>query len=188
MPRNLDPAFAASLTARNVALAFLSMITFASSTQYVWSGVGPLSWGGNTFLGVGSLGYVGAVAGGTEVKATGTQVALSGIDPVFLGEAMADVHLGAPATIWLASFDTSTGRPVMIGAPDVLFAGFVDKPPVAFGVEKIAIALMLEDEMINHERASCRRYTNDDQAVKYPDDTAFLHVEQLNDLALRWGS
>ena len=50
------------------------------------------------------------------------------------------------------------------------------------------IQLALENRMIQLQRPNVLRYTSADQRLRFPTDTAFGWVEQLNDLALIWGS
>jgi hypothetical protein len=185
MPRSLDTNMEAALQLGLICPAILAVLTFRSSTQYVWSGVGPLTWNAMTFLGVGSLGKLGAISEGIEIKADGTSVTLSGIDPTLYGESMDDIQLGASATLYLALLEPTTGA--IIGTPYTLYEGTVDKPTSTAGVGTIAITLALESRMTNLQRGTGRRYTSADQNIAYPSDSGFDWVEQLNDTALRWG-
>ena len=181
--RALDPLMQSALLAGVLVPAFLAQLTFASSTEYVWTGYGPLTYGGNTYQGIGSLAGLGSIKEGTTVQADGTTVSLSGIDPTLYGECMSDIQLGAPATIWFALLNNGQ----VIGTPYRLFQGLVDKPTVTTGADTITISLALENKLVNLQRPSARRYTAADQHMKYSDDTAFNWVEVLNDIALRWG-
>jgi hypothetical protein len=174
-----------ALTSGAVIPAFLVVITFRSMTCYVWSGVGNLVYGGNTYLGVGDLGKIGAISeGGDAISADGTTITLSGIDATLLSETMTDVQIGAPAVISLALFDANRN---ILGTPYPLYVGQVDQPTVEPGLEEFSITVKLENKLINLQRAGSRRYTAADQNLYYPDDCAFNWVEQLNDQALRWG-
>jgi hypothetical protein len=185
MPRNIDPVLLAALSGPNPWPVHLVQLTFRSQTCYAWSGLGTLSWNGNNFLGVGSLGELGDFKEASEVRADGTSVELSGIDPIYLGESLTDIWLGAPAYRWLSA--VTPGTRTLIGTPYLLFAGQVDKPTIYTGPEKMTISLALETRLINHTRAANRRYTaNDQHSNGYPDDTGFNWVERDNDIALRW--
>lgn len=187
MPRNMDNSLLAALSAGYVEPVHLVQLTFFSQTEYIWSGTGDLAWNGNAFKGVGSLGELGDVTESTEVKASGTSVRLSGIDPVFLAEALTDIWLGGPAYRWLGA--VVPGTRTLIGTPYPLFVGQVDKPKVYNGPEARTIDLALETRFINHARPTNRRYTSADQAaLGYPDDTGFRWVPITSDMALRWGS
>lgn len=185
MSRSLDTNLAAALSYGLVIPVLLAQLTFKSSTQYVWTGVGNLTYNAQTYIGVGSLGKMGAVTEGIEVKADGTSITLSGIDPTLLNDSMTDIQPGAPASI---SLGLLTQNGVLIGAPYQLFAGTMDQPTVSVGAETISITIALENRMIDLSRPSMRRYTSADQRLYYPTDSAFGWVEQLNDLALIWGS
>jgi len=153
--RNLNPTYASGLAAGTIMPIRLVMLTFKSAVKYVWSGVGPLSWNGNTFVGVGSLGQVGAITESTGVEANGTTVSLSGIDIALLSECLTDIQLGAPARIWRGLW----GSAGLYGTPYQVFRGYVDKPAFDISGETLAITLSLESRIGNMNRASYRRYT-----------------------------
>lgn len=158
-----------------------------------WTTFGPFGYygfyyriinGGSTYLGVGSLGSIGDINEGVEVKADGTTVTLSGIDPTLLNDCLADIQLGAPATLWFALFSNGA----IVGKPYPLFVGTVDRPTIPIGSDTISITLALENRMANLQRPSNRRYTAGDQMYYYPTDSGFNWIETLNDVSLVWGS
>ena len=185
MSRALDPALAAAFASGEIAPFFMAQLTFKSQTQFVWTGVGNLIWGGQTFVGLGSLAKIGTIQEGTDVHAYGTTVTLSGIDPVLLGECMTDMQPGAPATLWVGTLSNSG---TIIGSPYRVFSGAMDQPTVSVGVDTISITLALETKMLDLSRASNRRYTSADQRHYFPTDSGFQFVEPLNDQADVWGT
>lgn len=184
MPRQLNGTMQLALYSGLITPFFAAMLTFKSSTQYVWSGVGNLIWNSQTFVGVGSLAKVGTIQEGTDVQAYGTTVSLSGIDPVLLNECMTDMQPGAPVTLWFGLLSNG----VVVGTPYQIFSGTMDQPTVSINAETLTITLALENRMLDLSRASNRRYTSADQRLYYPNDSAFGWVEQLSDLALVWGT
>ena len=114
---------------------------------------------------------------------TGTSLSLSGIDSALYAECLTDIQLGAPAVVWIVFLSQGA----VIGTPYRQFSGQVDKPSVNVAGESITISLALENRLTNLQRPSSRRYTSTDQRIKYPDDTGFVWVEPLNDIALIWG-
>jgi hypothetical protein len=175
----------AAITSAAIVPALLFSIAFRSQTSHVWSGVGPFAYGGNTYVGAGSLGKVGIVGESTEVRSDGMTVTLSGIDATLLGECMTDIQIGAPAALYLACLDQNNE---VLGTPYRIFGGTVDKPTFDIGTPTISITLALENRLSDLQRASNRRYTAADQQIQHSTDTAFAWVEQLNDEALRWGN
>jgi hypothetical protein len=184
MPRAIDSSMLGGLLSNAIDPAFLVDLTFTNGPAHVWSGRGDLVWNGATYTGVGSLGAIGDVVEGTDVRADGTTIALSGIDSALMNDCLADIQIGAPATIWFALISAGA----VLGAPYPLFVGVVDKPTIQIGPDTIAISLALESRMAMLQRPTARRYTAADQNVRYPDDSAFNWVEILNDIALRWGN
>lgn len=181
MPRNLDSSFAASLSNPVFRPLILAQLTFRSATRYVHTALGNFVWDSKTFVGIGSLGKVGSITEGVNVRAEGTSVGLSGIDPTLSAECLTDIRLGAPANIWLASLDENMG---LIGTPYLWFSGTVDKPVQTLSADEMQIVLALENKMINLQRPSVQRYTSADQRLRYPTDISMSWVEQLSDLAL----
>ncbi len=184
MSRNISSPMLAELTGNQIAPCFLAIITFRSATEYVWTGPCPLTWNGNTFTGIGSLGKISPVAEGVDINAEGMTLSLSGIDPALLAESVTDVQVGAPVTVYFALVDGSLN---IIGTPYPLFVGQVDQPSITPGTEDITISLKCESRLSDLQRANQRRYTSADQRLYYPDDIGFSWVEILNDQALRWG-
>jgi hypothetical protein len=184
MARDLDSLLQSAITSGLIQPAFFCVLTFRSATRYVWSGVGEIVVDAQTYVGVGSLGKIGSVVEGIEVKADGTTLTLSGIDPVLLNESLEDIQPGLPAT--LAFGNMSNG--VLIGRPYQLFAGTMDVPSVTVGTDTISITLALETTMLDLSRPSMRRYTSADQRLYFPTDCGFSWVEPLNDQALGWGT
>lgn len=182
MSRNLPSGMPTQIAATAIRPAILAAITFKSMTSYIWSGVGSLVFGGNTYLGVGSLGKIDRIQEGVDVHAYGTTVMLSGIDPTLLAESLGDIQLGAPAKISLALLDASGNVLNVYGT----FSGVVDKPVISPGLKEVSISLSLETKLSNLSRASNRRYTAGDQNLYFPGDTFFNFVEPLNDQALKW--
>ena len=79
MSRNLDSTLASALSDNLISPVILAALEFQSGTIYVWSGVGTIEFNGNTFIGVGSLGSISPVNEGSDIKADGMTIKLSGI-------------------------------------------------------------------------------------------------------------
>lgn len=182
--RDLPSAMITALTANSVYAAYLLDITFKSGPAYVWSGLGTLNLNGNAYTGVGSLGQIGVIEETSEVRACGTSVTLSGIDPTLRQDCLTDIQIGAPVTLYMATLDPVSKS---ITASYPIFAGTVDKPAHRTTPDSLTIALALESKLYNLQRPTCRRYTAADQRLYYADDIAFNWVEQLNDAAFIWG-
>jgi hypothetical protein len=172
----------ASVQANSVGLCWLVDLQLVSGVEHAWTGIGTLVWNGNSYKGVGSLGGVSDIQEGSEVRADGTSIALSGIDPTLLNESLNDIQVGAPASVWLGIFANGA-----LSAAYKVFGGTVDVPRIGVGPSALTIALALETKLANLGRANNRRYTAADQRRYFPDDSGFNWVEVQNDIALLWG-
>ncbi len=182
MPRDLDPTFGTELVSPFIRPAFFAELTFRSQTSYVWTGVGPYSFNGQTWTGVGDVGSVGTYSEGMDLVASGMTISLSGINNTLLGESMSDIRQGAPAVIYLALLDQNMN---MVGVPTVWFGGLMDKPTANIGTDTSTITIALETNAIRLQQGQRLKYTSAEQRRLFPDDTGFDWVEKLNDQAIK---
>ncbi len=183
--RNLDATLKANLSAPVIEPVLLVMLTFRSTTSYICSAGFNVNFNGQTYLGLGTFGGISSVQEGTEIKADGISLTLSGIDATLLSECESDIQPLAPAKCWFGLM--SQGQ--LVGVPYLFFSGVVDTPTISTTPTTATITLKLESRMALLNRPSQRRYTTADQhANGHPDYTAFFWVEKLNDIALRYGN
>jgi hypothetical protein len=180
--RNLSSAAVGQLTASQLYPALLVDITFLTGVYHAWTGVGNYSCNGNTYIGVGDLGKLGEISEGTDVNANGTSITLSGIDNTLLADALSEVGALLPVTATLAFFTPS----IALVASQVIFQGVVDKPTIKIGTDTSTITLNLETRMLLLQRGTQRMWTQADQALDYPLDTAFRLVSALQNAAYAW--
>ncbi len=185
MERALDPDLLAAFQQGRLRPFVAAMLTFRSKAEYCWSGVGTLSFGGNDYRGVGIWGRVGTVTEGVQVRADGTTVGLTAIDPDIYHECMADIQQGLPAKLYAGAL-TDAGD--IYGIPFCYFSGYVDSSNFELSPETMTITLNLENLMADLQRPVMLRYTRADQALLHPTCSAFDSVEILNDQPLRWGT
>src|ERR1700728_4519175 len=106
MPRaNLDTTLAADMASPNWSPVILASLAFRSQTVKYWNGRGSLTWNSMTFDGIGTLGRIGSIGGGSgDVAETATSVEASGLDANLLGETITDIQIGAPCSLWIGSW------------------------------------------------------------------------------------
>lgn len=131
MPRGLSVDQKAAIAARVSALSYFVHLDLASPTPdiRVWNGVGPITTGGNTYLGVGELGVIDGVAGDRTLKAQQITLALVGVpgdslDSGVVKETRSVRYQGRPLKISLGILNPTTGA--LIGNLVPVWAGFAD--------------------------------------------------------------
>jgi hypothetical protein len=170
--------------------ALFLMATFNSGgtieTVYMWTGLGSITWNGQTWLGLGSLLEVSTAEEGATVEAKGIAFTLSGIDVASLANALQDFQVGLPVQIWLGLFDNSS-PPSLIADPITTWAGKMDQPVLDVGGETASIAINCETRLIEMNCSVERRYTHDDTQLEHPGDLGCSFVNGLQEITVSWG-
>jgi hypothetical protein len=174
----------AALQARTLHPALFVQATFLNGPVYVWSGAGTLSWNGQTWQGVGTLGSVSTIEEGTTVEAKGITISLSGIDNTLLTDVLGNYRLGLPVTVWLGLFDDAHN---LIPDPIISFAGRMDQPTLTVGAETSTLSINCESRLLDMNVPCNRRFTQDDQQIDYPGDRGFEFVNAIQDVTIYWG-
>lgn len=181
----MTEASALQCTARQVRLAFFAELHFASSVEYVWTGVGPIDWNGHTWLGMGNLGQIGVVTEDSQLNAQTFSLTLSGIDRTLLSEALTEVRAGQPVKLSLAFFNEDGS---IIEDPILVFAGRMDQPTITESADTASITIAVENRLADLQRRVERRFTDRDQKLSYPDDNGFRFISWMMDWNGAWGT
>ena len=150
----------------------------------IWSGVGDLTYGGNTYTGVGDLLSISDIRETSDISATGINVVLAGIKSSFIVIAKDHEYQGRPLSVSLGAFD-SVGA--LIADPVIVFSGFMDTMVIAENGEYSTINVSVENKLIAFERSKVRRYTAEDQKIDYPTDKGFEFVTAIVQKQIIWG-
>ncbi len=184
MPRVMTPAMVTALTAPVVRLALLASLQFGDNLVNVWSGLGPVTWGGLTFQGVGSLGAVEGMSEDSTVEAKGVTISLSGIPASMVNEVLEEVRVLGTCNIWLALYDSTL---TLIPTPILSYQGKMDAPEMEDDAKTCTCSINLENVLVDLNRACYRRYTNDDQQLDLAATLTRLSMpSDTVDTGLRW--
>jgi hypothetical protein len=184
MPRNIDPTVLAQLTGPSITLALFVMITFATSTGYIWSGRGNVLFNGQTWTGVGTFLNVSTIEDGNTIDARGISVTLSGIDTTSLNNVMSEYKLGLPAAVYLGVYSNGT----LIDFPSTSWIGRTDQPSLSITGPESTITINCENRLVDMNIPGYRRLTNDDQQMTWPGDLGLSFVSSLLEKQLYWGT
>jgi hypothetical protein len=201
MPRTLTTAMQTALSASVLRCALLVSLQFADNTIYVWSGIGPMTWNGNTYQGVGSLGSISTISEDSTVEAKSVTFELSGIPSSLVSEVLWETRLLYTAQAYFALWDANGN---LIDTPVLSYQGKMDQPTIEDNGQTCTISISTENVLVDLNRACYRRYTNDDQQIDLPEqlkkinsdsdtttiatDTGFRWVAGLQEQITFWGS
>ena len=185
MARDLTSGAITAITSDVVAAALLVSADFDEGEVNVWSGYGDFVYDGKTFSGVGDFGSIGDVEETENIQANGVAYKLSGIPSSLISTALTYEYQGRPIKAWVAFFDVTTNA--LIPNPYELSGARMDTMVIDESNETSTITITAESLLIDLQRPSDRRYTQEDQIEEYSDDVFFEYVPSLIQRDVTWG-
>jgi hypothetical protein len=184
MSRDITSGFQTGITAAVLTPIILIEGYFDSGTMYLWSGVGDLSYGGNTYVGAAGILGVTDVVETSKIEARGASFTMQGIPTSYLSLALSENYQDRAVVQRLALLDSAGA---IISNPYTFFSGKMDVMTIADGGESATITVTAENDLIALKRANERRRTPEDQKLTYAGDTFFDQVARLQELDITWG-
>jgi len=181
--RGATAAVKAELAGRVVAPILFAEIVWQSGVTHVWSGIGDLTWTGETWAGVGEFGGISPIEETLEIRAAGIELWLDGIDAGLLALVLADSSQGDTVKVWLGFLDNAGA---IVLDPLLVFSGWVDQPVIDQTAAGGRIAVKAESELIDLKRPRLRRYSDQDQQLLWPGDLFFEFVAELGEREVKW--
>ena len=155
-------------------------LDFDSGPLYVWSGYGDLVIGAKTYLGAGSLLNISSVTETTEMEAKGATLSMSGIPSSFLSVALQEPYQGRECRIYFGM----TSNP---SAYVEVFSGELDQMNIEESAETAVVSVTAENVLVKLERPVVRRFSDQDQKSRFPNDKGLEYVAGLQDKDILWG-
>lgn len=175
------------------------------NTLRMWTGQGTLVLeDGTEWVGLGNLLDISAIEETAEMAVKGATITLSGVPSDLLSLALSEPYQGRVCNIYFGTFSTGKilqesgsfillqdGSKILLEATSTgfnqLFAGYMDQMNISDGGETSTIELMVENRLIDLERARVARFTSGYQKSLYPDDLGLDFIEDLQDKDIVWG-
>jgi hypothetical protein len=184
MSRVLSNEMQAVASADLVRPIYLMKAEFDAGDVNLWSGIGSLTFDGDTYLGAGDLLSISQISESAELTASGISITLAGVKQSLLTIARDEPYQGRVITLYLGALNDSGD---IISSPVVLFSGFMDVMNISDSGETSSIVISAENKLIAFDRASVRRYTSEDQKIDYPNDKGFEFVAKIQEKEIIWG-
>lgn len=168
-------------------LMFLAVdFEFASGHAYFWSGVGEITFGGNTYLGMGTLASVSSTTDRVALSPETKTYRISGaeIDPAAVSEADIDSSFGKSVVEYFGFINPNTGK--LLDTPEINFEGEISNIRRMDGAEPF-IEVNAEDRMIMLERTDDWRFTHEHQQEWFPGDKGFDQMPAVATKESLWG-
>lgn len=168
----------------DVVMVTLVDLDFASGHVRAHDGVGDLSFGGNTYLGVGQYGGIEAVTEDLEIVARPLKLTLSGVDASLVSTTMTEVYQNRAATIYIGILNKSTLQ--FVDTPEEVWGGRMDVLSIEVNEGTAVITLSCEHRLRREPRIA--RYTDQDQQLAYSGDNFFNNLSFIPGYRTNWGS
>jgi len=183
MARGVTSAFNTELTATELEPFFLIDLGFDSGALYFWTGITPLTWDGNEYIGAGNLIGISPIGETSEIRAVGVNLTMSGLPASLISIALTEAYQGQPVKIRLGALSSGA----VVADPYLIFDGRMDIMTIDDAGDTATVSLSAESRLIDLERPRIRRYTPEDQKAVYPNDTGLDYVPVIQDVSIQWG-
>lgn len=171
----------------------------------MWTGQGTLVLeDGTEWVGLGTLLNISSIEETSEMAVKGASITLTGVPSETLSLAISQPYQGRVAKIYFGTL--TQGKVLQEGGAYILlqeggrinletadtgfneiFSGYMDQMNIEEGAETSTIELMVENKLIDLERARVARFTSGYQKSIYPSDLGLDFIEDLQDKQIPWG-
>ena len=175
------------------------------NTLRLWTGQGTLVLeDGTSWVGTGNLLNISAIEETSELAVKGATLTLSGVPSEVLSLALSEPYQGRVCNIYFGTFSQGSilqesssyillqdGSRINLQTGDKgfneIFSGYMDQMNIEESGETSTIQLLVENKLVDLERARVARFTSGYQKSIYAGDLGLDFVEDLQDKQIPWG-
>ena len=183
MSRAIDTSLLAALTTSNVQPFFAVELLFDTDPLRIWTGFTDrtinVQGTDQVFTGSGSLLNIDGLDEVKDLSAKSVTLSISGITSDALAYALTEPYQRRTCRIYLGEMTDD--------AVVEIFTGKMDTMKLEDTGETSNISLTVESNLVELERASNWRYTNENHQSRYDGDTFFSYVQSIQDQSVAWG-
>ena len=184
MTRSLSATNQTQSEAATSAPVLFLKLALDSGNILMHSNVGSITWGGDTYTGVGDLGEVSTIDETADLGRSTVEFKLSAIPAAIISTVLGQYYQGRTATLFLGFLNTTTN--VLVDTPLTLFKGRIDTSKIMLGQEAV-IVLTAESRFAAWDRPNTSRYNHADQRSRYTGDRGLEYAEQASEKQIAWG-
>ena len=184
MSRSLPTTLSTAIGNPVIEQAFWAVdLLFDSPNElYLWSALGDITLGSNTYTGAGDMLAVSELQESSDLAAYGATLTISGLHSSLVNLAFNEPYRGRQCLIHFGvmAFDA---LPTAIVTP---FSGRMDEMNFDIGPKTSTISLKVESRFIDFRRPRVRRFTDEEQQSRFSGDLAYEFVNRLQKESLEW--
>jgi len=183
MPRSITAGMITASVAEHLRAVLLAKLEYSSGNVNAHTGAGSLTFNGDTYTGVGTLGKVSSVEETAELQSNKLGLSIAATENAQVSRALGEHYQGRAATLFLGLLNASYQ---LISDPITLFKGRMDNQVITLG-RTPGIEVTIESIMADWERPGIRRYNAADHKIYFPQDKGLDYVEQAVEKEIYWG-
>ena len=181
MTRSISVAATNHITSGAINWAMLLKLDFDTDPLYLWSGLGDLSWDGQTWTGVGDLGSITGVGESSALKDSAIKATFNHMSTDLVDAVTTMDPVGRPFSLHFALFTPDNQLEDVI----TLTSGFIDAVELVDGdTGHISLDLVSEAALLG--RLTAFRLDDQHQQNFFPGDLGLEFVTSLDEEIL-WG-
>lgn len=178
------PLLEPRVPAESGTILLLACFDFESTTMYVHSGVGEITFDGKTWLGLGSLGSIENVEESSRLSSPKIKLSLSGVLQEHIGSALYEKTFNREVSLWLLYLDEDS-LSQNIDTPDedpiLIFRGMMSSPEVVSGIGSSTVRIIAEDFRARLGFKNKKRFTFQDHQEIASGDLFYEFLPQMQD-------
>lgn len=179
MSRTIPSALITALSQPEIHPYLAVEFNFDSGPVRLWTGYEDRTIGVDTYTGAGNLLSINGFDEVNDLSAKSVTITLTGIASSIISIALTEPYQRRSCTVYLGTTDTSI--------PIEVFSGFMNIMTIEDSGETSDISVVVESKLIELEKASDRRYNEENHAARFPNDSFFSYVTRLQDEKVVWG-
>jgi len=182
----------------------IELLFDGDNTLRLWTGLGTLTHDSQEWVGTGTLLNISTVEEASEIAVKGATVTLSGIPSSVISLALSQPYQGRVCNLYFGMFTVNrlllqssdyillqTGSKILLDTDQTsisnIFSGYMDQMNILETPSTSTIELVVENRLIDLQRARIARFTSEYQKSIYPTDLGLDFVEDLQDKDISWG-
>ncbi len=181
MSRDISATNLAEINAAHLHEVLLVKLGFGTPV-YAHSGVGTITYDSNDYLGVGDFGSIGSPTETEQLRPASLSLVLSGVDSGLITEALDSGAYGDAVTIYMG-YRQDDGT--LVADPWIIWKGKLEFAAIRQGDDN-TVTLTCQHDLAVLDESDGSRFTDEDQQVRFPNDTGFQYVTDMPGLKLWW--
>ena len=182
MTRLLNAANIAAAKSGHVRPVNFVQLGFDSGTIYIHDSIGTFTWGGEDWLGVGTMGAINTVREGETVNPYKLEMNLSGLDSALATEALTLNPYGRELILYIGFLDADEQ---LVADPDEMWSGTIQQMNLSAGQNNNCV-IIAESDLIKLKKNNGLLFTDKAQQDRFTGDVIFEYQPQIKDAKPVW--